>query len=122
MIIRNNRKNQLIGIGDTFFSPGMNEVTDPAIIEQIKKNPVGQNYIKSGVLSIIDEKSSITTMETAEAVTVINDTWDKDLLERWKADEDRKEVKSAITAQVKKINKMEDERTKKEKDEDSDKK
>ncbi len=84
--------------------PGINEV-DEAEWAKAEKIPVIQHLIKDGTLKPQKGKSAadLSTMKAPEAIELVTNTVDRQLLESWFDAESRKGVLEAIEAQLEEI-------------------
>jgi hypothetical protein len=84
--------------------PGINEV-DEAEWAKAEKIPVVQHMIKEGTLKPQKGKSAadLSQLKAPEAIELVENTVDRELLEGWFANEQRKGVLEAIEAQLEEI-------------------
>lgn len=84
--------------------PGVNEV-DPVEWAKAELIPVVQHLIKDGTLVPKREQSAadLSGMKATEATKLVENTFDKALLEKWFDGETRKGVLEAIEAQIDQI-------------------
>jgi len=107
--------------------PGFNEVPDDEW-KEIKQNPMIQKQIELGIIVEVAEKKEVkkkvkngkgeeiekTVVESGKAkqlkdldaeavVAMVEDTFDVDLLKKWKKEESRDEIRAAIANQLEKI-------------------
>lgn len=84
--------------------PGINEV-DEAEWAKAEKIPVIQHLIKDGTLKPQKGKSAadLSQLKAPEAIELVKNTVDRELLEGWFANEQRKGVLEAIEAQLEEI-------------------
>lgn len=96
----NNREPRILSLNSTGaqvrLMPGINEV-DPSLWAKVKHHPLAKHLIGDGVLKCPGEE--LTKMNPREAIQVVRDTLDAELLEQWSAEETRKQVLAAITEQ-----------------------
>lgn len=131
MIVRNT-KCFITYIGSQFFYPGMNTISE----EQSKilaSEPAFQEKIKQGLLQVINQdaqpaaatqptavkaavkiaqKVSISGMSAINAVKVIENTFNRDELNRLATMDQRKGVQDAVARQLEKIKLTEEEKPK----------
>lgn len=111
MMVKNNAPN-LKAIGEEItLLPGVNTVDSKAWAEA-KKIPLVQHYLEAKVLEEVAGSSTSTTGSTSDslkdlnegaAIRVVQDTLDRTLLSKWKAEETRAKVLDAIAAQLEKL-------------------
>ena len=113
MVVVKNLKTTLLIIGGVKMLPGINEV-EPEFFEKhkkdfnffkankflevVKKQSVGSKISKSN-----PDKSVLESMNSGEAVDLIEETVNSELLEKWNESESRKTVKKAIKKQLEKL-------------------
>jgi hypothetical protein len=94
--------------GHCILLPGINEVDEAAWKEALKIELV-RDFVRLGVLKPqtpaagAQESAGLAAMKAPEAIAVVKKTVDRDLLEKWYADEQRKGVLEAIEAQLEEI-------------------
>ncbi len=103
VIVRNHRKGtvRLPGIGT--LKPGANIVAREAVelAKKLTTDAEGDSNIPAGVVTIEDGKPSTAPERTeSEAIELVKDTFDLDMLRAWQADEKRPRVHKAISDQI----------------------
>lgn len=80
--------------------PGLNEV--PADLwEKAKKLPVVAHYVKTQVFEEVHSKATgLAGLSMRDAIDTVNLTMDRELLKKWKNEESRDPVVSAIEVQI----------------------
>lgn len=106
------------------FVPGNNDVPGETW-KELMANPNFARRVKSGILKVTSEveqtedSSVLAELGVVEAKQMVRDTYDPDLLRRWKGSETRKSVLAVIDEQLEAADKRMDERRKgKKQDED----
>ena len=105
MLVKNNR-NGLHHVGDLHFLPGLNEVDEKAFAEAAKL-PAFKAMIDDGTFEPVESKAGktisageVTKLAEKEAVSLIKETFARDLLMGWRQVETRVNVLDAIQAQL----------------------
>jgi hypothetical protein len=94
--------------GHCTLMPGINEVEEAAWKEALKIELV-RDLVRLGVLkpqapaAPVAGAQGLAAMKVPEAIATVKKTVDKDLLEKWYADEQRKGVLEAIEEQLEEI-------------------
>lgn len=133
-LIKNNNAQVLVLCGTVRLMPGVNDVSDKDFTKIKKSKPKGADgpswleLLRGTVndrglptLQVIDEgagssktgSKSLEDMTAVEAIALVKETFDRDLLNTWAEGESRKTVTDAIDAQLDAIKLTEDEKPKK---------
>jgi hypothetical protein len=94
--------------GHCILLPGINEVDEAAWKEALKIELV-RDFVRLGLLKPqapaagTQDAAGLAAMKAPEAIATVKKTVDKDLLEKWYADEQRKGVLEVIEAQLEEI-------------------
>lgn len=86
------------------LKPGVNVVTK-AQLEELKKNDIFIHRLETGTYQV-DEKvagDSIQGLQANHAIDLVQETLDRNILRKWLVDENRKNVREAIDAQLEKV-------------------
>lgn len=102
-----NTENRIHNLGGhCILMPGHNEV-DEAAWKKAQEIELVRDYVRLGVLkpkatapAAPGAQTTIATMKAGEAIEVVKKTVDKELLERWYAEDQRKGVLDAIEKQL----------------------
>ena len=102
-------------VGEQRFMPGVNSITKDEW-DKIKDHPHVKHLLEAEKMQVLSDREvagveegesaplhSLKEFEQKDALKVIDQTFDVDLLKSWEMDEKRKPVRIAIIAKVKKI-------------------
>ena len=87
------------------LKPGVNEV-DQELWDEVKGTKVAQHLVKSGKLEVMGggkAKASLAELTAEEALELVSQTLDRDLLNGFAEEEKRKPVLKAIKDQLEKV-------------------
>ena len=95
------------------FKSGVNRDIDPATWEKVKEMPLVADLLEIGALTIEEDvevvleapkaTGGLATKPVKEALSLINKTFDLDLLKEWDTAENRVRVKNAIQKRIRSI-------------------
>ena len=84
------------------FVPGANEIVESDWAE-ISKDPTIKSMVEGDVLKVLSAKGGESQLPLKDAEKVIAQTFDIQLLQKWKASEKRKPIVAAIEKQLEMI-------------------
>lgn len=86
------------------LKPGVNTLS-PSQYDQIKKTKIFQHRVETGTYQVNEKTSgdSILGLHETAAIELVGETLDPKLLKKWMVDEQRKDVRAAIDAQLDKV-------------------
>ena len=95
------------------FKSGVNRDIDPATWEKVKEMPLVADLLEIGALTIEEDievvleapkaTGGLATKPVKEALSLVNKTFDLDLLKEWDTAENRVRVKNAIQKRIRSI-------------------
>jgi hypothetical protein len=84
--------------------PGINTISTQQY-EVLKKDEIFIHRVQTGMYKV-DEKisgDSIATLHEVDAIALVSETLDRNILRKWFVDEQRRSVREAIDAQMEKV-------------------
>lgn len=91
-----------MGVTQIRLMPGVNEV-DGGAWSTAKKNPIVRHYIETNVFEELGgSKTGVSSMSVGTSLELIGQTFDRELLRRWRESETREKVVVALDAQIEK--------------------